>query len=103
MELWGGSAEERQALEHAFGVSPDERVVMAHVHGFHSYPARLHPETAARLIQAFSPTKGQVLDPFCGSGTVLVEGRLAGRRVTGVDANPLAVELSWLKTGGLGA
>jgi methylase of polypeptide subunit release factors len=103
MELWGGSAEERQALEHAFGVSPDERAVMAHVHGFHSYPARLHPETAARLIQAFSPPKGQVLDPFCGSGTVLVEGRLAGRRVTGVDANPLAVELSWLKTGGLGA
>jgi SAM-dependent methyltransferase len=103
MRLWGGSAEERRALEHALGVDPDERVVMAHVHGFHSYPARLHPETAARLVQAFSPATGHVLDPFCGSGTVLVEGRLAGRRVTGVDANPLAVELSWLKTGGLGA
>jgi hypothetical protein len=30
----------------------------------------------------------------------LVEGRLAGRRVFGVDANPLAVELSWLKSRG---
>jgi hypothetical protein len=29
---------------------------------------------------------------------VLVEGRLAGRRVIGVDANPLAIELAWLKT-----
>jgi SAM-dependent methyltransferase len=102
-QLCGGSAEDQVALEHALDVGPDERVVMAHVHGFHSYPARLHPETAARLLQSFSSATGHVLDPFCGSGTVLVEGRLAGRRVTGVDANPLAIELSWLKTGGLGA
>jgi SAM-dependent methyltransferase len=38
-----------------------------------------------------------VLDPFCGSGTVLVEARLAGREAVGVDANPLAVRLARLK------
>jgi SAM-dependent methyltransferase len=102
LEIHGGSAAQRQALEHALRVDADERVVMAHVHGFHSYPARLHPQTAARLIEAFSPSTGHVLDPFCGSGTVLVEARRLGRNATGVDANPLAVELSWLKTGGLG-
>ena len=37
---------------------------------------------------------------FCGSGTVLVEARIAGLRGRGVDANPLAVELSRLKTRG---
>jgi hypothetical protein len=38
------------------------------------------------------------LDPFCGSGTVLVAARELGRRAHGSDLNPLAVELSRLKT-----
>ncbi len=42
-----------------------------------------------------------MLDPFCGSGTVLVEARRLGRLARGVDSNPLAIELSWLKTRGL--
>lgn len=69
-----------------------------HVHGFHAYPARMHPETAARLIRAFSPERATVLDPFCGSGTVLVEAMLAGRRAIGTDLNPLAIKLATLKT-----
>jgi len=77
-----------------------EDLARAHVHGFHSYPARMHPLTARRLIETLSRPGEVVLDPFCGSGTVLVEGRLAGRRALGVDANPLAIELAWLKTRG---
>lgn len=69
----------------------------SHVHGFHTYPARMHPETAARLVEGFAPEGGVVLDPFCGSGTVLVEALLAGRAAIGVDLNPLAVELARLK------
>ena len=65
----------------------------AHVHGFHTYPARMHPTTAARLVEAFSKPRDNVLDPFGGSGTVIVEARLAGRRGIGVDVNPLAVRL----------
>jgi SAM-dependent methyltransferase len=71
-----------------------EEAARAHVHGFHSYPARMHPLTARRLIESFSGPGDMVLDPFCGSGTVLVEARLAGRRSIGVDANPLAVRLA---------
>ncbi len=74
-----------------------EDLARAHVHGFHSYPARMHPLTARRLVEAFSRPGDAVLDPFCGSGTVLVEARLAGRAAVGVDANPLAVRLSRLK------
>lgn len=69
-----------------------------HVHGFHTYPARMHPTTAARLVQAVSDGSATLLDPFCGSGTVLVEAMIAGRRAVGVDLNPLAVRLARVKT-----
>jgi hypothetical protein len=58
----------------------------------------MHPDTAARLVKAFVPVSGRVLDPFCGSGTVLVEALIQGRRAFGVDLNPLAVFLSRCKT-----
>jgi hypothetical protein len=69
-----------------------------HVHGFHTYPARMHPVTAARLVQVVSGEGATLLDPFCGSGTVLVEAMIAGRGALGTDLNPLAVRLSRLKT-----
>lgn len=39
-----------------------------------------------------------MLDPFCGSGTVLVEAMSRGRPAWGVDANPFARLLSRVKT-----
>ena len=99
--LTGSDERARSVIEHALGVSADESATMAHVHGFHSYPARLHPVTAARLIEGLSKPGDVVLDPFCGSGTVLVEARRLGRAARGVDSNPLAIELAWLKTLGL--
>ena len=76
----------------------DEDAARAHVHGFHAYPARMHPLTAARLVESFCPESGAVLDPFCGSGTVLVESLLANREAYGSDVNPLAIELAMTKT-----
>ena len=75
-----------------------EGVDRAHVHGFHAYPARMHPVTASRLVASFLPPGGTVLDPFCGSGTVLVEAMLLGRNAIGTDLNPLAVALAQTKT-----
>jgi SAM-dependent methyltransferase len=96
-----GHPEAAARLAAAVDVPPSvevEELARAHVHGFHSYPARMHPLTARRLVDAFSRPEEVVLDPFCGSGTVLVEARLAGRAAVGVDANPLATRLSRLKT-----
>jgi SAM-dependent methyltransferase len=90
IEVVGPAECSNSVLADALRVSADEATVMAHVHGFHSYPARLHPQTAARLVRALSPAGGRLLDPFCGSGTVLVEARLLGRVGVGVDVNPLA-------------
>jgi 16S rRNA G966 N2-methylase RsmD len=75
-----------------------------HTHGFHSYPARLHPSIAAVLLDRLarpSSSKGgdgaRVVDPFCGSGTVLVEARLRGLPAWGIDLNPVALRVAEVK------
>jgi DNA modification methylase len=68
-------------------------------HPFHTYPARLHPATARVLTEFVGEgARGPILDPFCGSGTVLVEARAAGLRAIGADLNPLAVLVARAKT-----
>ena len=64
--------------------------------GFHSYPARLHPEAARLLLEAL-PGK-TLADPFCGGGTLLVEALIAGRKVYGSDLNPVATLVSTART-----
>ena len=63
-------------------------------HGFHTYPARMHPRLARELVARFSKPGELVLDPFCGSGTVLVEALAGGRKPQGVDLNPLALRIT---------
>jgi len=70
-----------------------------YTHGFHQYPARMHPEIAKRIIQKYATaSKSVVLDPFMGSGGVLVEAMLHGNNSIGIDLNPFAVLLSKVKT-----
>lgn len=82
----------REAMSEASHASRDTLT-----HGFHSYPARMHPEIARILIPEFTRRDEIVLDPFCGSGTVLLEARVAGRQGFGVDLNPLGLRLSEVK------
>jgi hypothetical protein len=97
-----GDPAEARALAHALDVEPsgddEDDPSRAHVHGFHPYPARMHPATAGRLVQGFTQPGATVLDPFCGSGTVLVESLVLGRNAVGIDLNPLAVRLARCKT-----
>ena len=65
-------------------------------HGFHTYPAGLHPDTAQRLLNMFDGER--VLDPFCGGGTVLVEARAAGRAAVGRDLSAVAINVSRVRT-----
>ena len=67
-------------------------------HGFHSYPARMHPGVARVLLEQLWVRSGVVLDPFCGGGTVLVEAMLAGWRSLGSDLNPLAIRIARART-----
>ena len=60
-------------------------------HGFHLYPARMHPEIAKRLIAKYAKGKNKVvLDPFMGSGGVLVESLLHGNNAIGIDNDGIA-------------
>ncbi|MFM8272236.1 MAG: DNA methyltransferase [Gemmata sp.] len=97
-----GDRADADRLARALDVPPatddEDDPARAHVHGFHTYPARMHPVTAARLVAAFAAPGARVLDPFCGSGTVLLEALIANRSATGTDLNPLAVRLAACKT-----
>jgi len=94
-----GSAEALVAALRAPHIDHD--VAESLTHPLHSYPARLHPATARLLVElvaAGAPRGAPIVDPFCGSGTSLVEARAAGVRAIGVDLNPLAVLVARAKT-----
>jgi 16S rRNA G966 N2-methylase RsmD len=70
-------------------------------HGLHNYPAMMVcpiSRNIIRLVKEIQPVNA-LLDPFAGSGTVLVEGMLSGIGiVAGNDINPLALLLTKVKT-----
>lgn len=75
-----------------YAVFPDERFAYRK----QSLPASIHPVTAASIVRLCKPymkDNADVLDPFCGSGTLLIE-RAAARPVSslvGVDISPYAI------------
>ena len=69
------------------------------LHSIHPYPAKFVPQIPSHLIQLFQPiSDGPVLDPFCGSGTTLVECQAKGIQSFGIDVNPIASLISKVKT-----
>ena len=75
--------------------------VREYTHGIHNYPAMMVCPISRNIIKIMkdiTPVQS-LMDPFMGSGTVLVEGMLAGiSDVYGSDINPFAVYLSNVKT-----
>lgn len=67
-------------------------------HSIHPYPAKFVPQIPRALIEKLSHPGALVLDPFCGSGTTLLEAMLLGRRALGSDLNGLAVMIARAKT-----
>lgn len=66
--------------------------------GGHALGGKYHgnfvPQVPRRLLQRYTKEGDLVADPFCGSGTTLVECIRARRRSVGWDINPKAVKLS---------
>ena len=60
-----------------------------YTHCFHTYPAMMIPQIARKLLNAYGVEGGWLLDPYCGTGTSLVEASLFGMHSTGCDINPL--------------
>ena len=59
----------------------------------HPFPARMAPEIVKDSLVDLAP-RTRVLDPMCGSGTVLRSAVEAGMQCSGVDIDPLAVLMS---------
>jgi len=69
------------------------------LHDIHPYPAKFIPQIPRELIRLFHPGDDSVvLDPFCGSGTTLVEAVRAGLPTIGIDIHPLAILIAKTKT-----
>ncbi|MXX88733.1 MAG: RNA methylase [Boseongicola sp. SB0677_bin_26] len=65
------------------------------VHGMHEYKGKFNPQVVRAMLNIFNVGQDQtVLDPFCGSGTTLVECSHIGAKSCGVDLNPFAVFLT---------
>ena len=68
-------------------------------HWIHWYPAKMfHRIPSVFLDTVTLPTRAVILDPFCGSGTVLLEANLRGHHSVGIDINPVARLISQVKT-----
>ncbi len=78
-------------------LAPDDRAIHDWYRFILSYP----PHLVREYLQRFQVDASQrVLDPFCGTGTTLVECRKLGIPSVGIEANPMAhfasrVKLDW--------
>ncbi len=63
------------------------------VHGMYPYRGKISSIDAQKIVGQFDKNS-ILLDPFCGSGTILYEGAKLGMDVVGFDMNPVAVTIA---------
>ncbi|MHC1625319.1 MAG: DNA methyltransferase, partial [Methermicoccaceae archaeon] len=73
-----------------------EKLRTKHVHGLHPYLGKYVPQLVETFLRKYEPKK--VLDPFCGSGTTLVEASALGINSVGCDISTFNCLLSKVKT-----
>ena len=100
----GGSRPEptwQAILEDGLSVRSGNRKDPKYVtHGAHRYKGKFYPQLSKALmnLSGLGPAS-RVMDPFCGSGTTLVEGFLNGHLAFGCDMNPMAAKIARAKVG----
>lgn len=67
------------------------------IHGLYPYRGKMSPLDAAQVIKQL-PRDSLLLDPFCGTGTILYEAQNHGLNAIGIDNNPLACTIARGKT-----
>ena len=69
-----------------------------YTHCFHNYPAMMIPQVVRKLLKRYGESGGWLLDPYCGTGTSLVEASMFGMNAIGCDINPLVRLIASAKT-----
>jgi len=72
---------------------PDFNDRRAHLRPNH-YPASLHPKLARAMVNLTALREGKILDPFCGTGGILIEAGLLGFELFGQDISTKMIEMS---------
>jgi len=68
-------------------------------HDWYRFVLSFPPHLVQDYIHKFGLTKNSVLlDPFCGTGTTLIEAKLAGMKAIGLEGNPFPHFASSVKT-----
>jgi DNA modification methylase len=75
-----------------------ERDRTKHVHRLHPYLGKYIPQLVEIFLRKFFKKGGVVLDPFCGSGTTLVQANELGINSIGYDISAFNVMLARVKT-----
>mgnify|MGYP001045520363 CR=1 FL=1 len=70
-----------------------------HVHRLHPYLGKFVPQIVEVFLRKFFRPGDVVYDPFCGSGTTLVEANAYGVRAIGCDIGAFNCLLTRVKTG----
>ena len=73
-----------------------QRVRTKHVHSLHPYLGKFVPQIVEIFLRKFEPTT--VCDPFCGSGTTLVEAAALGINAIGCDISEFNTLITRVKT-----
>ena len=69
-----------------------------YTHCFHPYPAMMIPQVAGRILDEFGKNAHLLFDPYCGTGTSLIEANIRDIDAVGTDINPLAGLIAKVKT-----
>ena len=81
------------------GPNQKERQNNYFTHCFYLYYGKSEPQLVRALMNVVKvPQGGFIFDPFCGSGSMLLEANLIGINAIGNDVSPLACLLSSVKT-----
>jgi hypothetical protein len=75
-----------------------ERVRTKHVHRLHPYLGKFIPQLVEIFLRKYFKPRQTVLDPFCGSGTTLVQANELEINSVGYDISAFNVLLSRAKT-----
>lgn len=93
---------EQARLECGNGNGVNRQSTRYSVHGLHEYKGKFNPQVAKALLNIFGAKSSQkAFDPFCGSGTSLVECAHLNIQAVGIDINPMAVFIANAKLGSL--
>lgn len=82
----------------AYSLAGANRAEVVHgTHAAHKYPAKFIPQIPRWALNRIDTPRAVVLDPFCGSGTTIVEAGRLGFRAKGCDISPLAALITRAK------